>query len=124
MAATCWACNADVEDALTCGYCGVLLVPLDPTVLPRGVGDFAGLAQRWGILDDCYREDAIDAAPPPELANLVSALEGADAAALYDWLANAATSAESRTTEYSAMTCLTMAYDSARSRLQQEQSRS
>ncbi len=72
------------------------------------------LAEQWGLGDDYDREAAVSAATEAELAALVSAVEAVPEDDLYGWLAGPESRSKQPTEEYVAMTCMTMAADSAR----------
>jgi hypothetical protein len=74
------------------------------------------LAARWGVGDDYDREALLCAAGEAELASPVSAVDAVPDKDLYGWLAGPESGREQPTQEYVALTCLTMAADSARLR--------
>ena len=61
-----WCGQYTGESERTCGWCGGWLVELDRTAVPGVAVTLLTLAQRWGIPDDAYRDDAIRAAAPEE----------------------------------------------------------
>jgi hypothetical protein len=100
------------EDA--CRWCGVWLIRFDPMRVPEPFRSLLPVARRWGIGDDGYRWDAIEAASAADLSVITEAVDrGGDA--LYDWLAGSE-AVGTPTNEYVALTCLTVAYDEARLR--------
>ena len=74
-------------------------------------------ARRWGIGDDCYRVDAVDAADGEELLAIVEAVDGVPDEDLWAWLCGPQSYALPPSREYGAITWLTMAADQARLRL-------
>jgi len=91
-------------------------VKLDPTRVPSSLRSLLGPARRWGISDDGYRWEAVEAASSEELDSIAHAVDSVAEDEVYDWLAGPAADA-SPTVEYVAITCLTMAADHARHRL-------
>ena len=75
------------------------------------------LAERWGVGDDYDREALVSAASDAELTTLVSAVDAVAGEDLYEWLAGPESESATPTPEYVAVTCLTMAADSARLKL-------
>lgn len=75
------------------------------------------LAERWGVSDDYDREALVSAASEDDLASLVNAVDAVPDADLYGWLAGPESHSPTPTPEYLAVTCLTMAADSARVKL-------
>ena len=100
------------EDA--CGWCGVWLIDFDPKRVPQAFRSLLPVARRWGIGDDGYRWDAVQAASAEDLSDIADAVDRGGEA-LYDWLAGPEAEG-TPTNEYVALTCLTMAYDEARLR--------
>lgn len=86
--------------------------PVVPSVPP--------LAEVWGIGDDVEREARVAIASIEELRQMVEAVDEAEGVGLYDRLSGDESYAESPSPEYVAITCLTMAADSARLRLRRE----
>ena len=75
------------------------------------------LAEKWGIGDDYDRETAVETATEKELRYLIESIQALPDETLYDWLAGTESLSKSPTEEYLAFTCMTMAYDSARTKL-------
>ncbi len=90
-----------------------LVEPLDPNQVPEPVHPLIPWAQRWGIGDDGYRDQAVRSASLTDLIELIDALKGAAGDAMYDWLGGPA-SYGPISTEYAAFTAMTMAADLAR----------
>jgi hypothetical protein len=90
-----------------------MTVPLDPSHVPMAVRPLIPLAERWGIGDDGYRDQAVHAAAPAELEELLDALAGSAGDAMYNWLAGPAAEM-TITDEYAAFTAVSMAADMAR----------
>jgi hypothetical protein len=86
---------------------------LDPNGVPEPVRPLIPYAQRWGIGDDGYRDQAVRSASPTDLAELLDVLASAAGDEVYDWLAGSAAD-EPITNEYTAFTAMTMAADLAR----------
>ena len=78
------------------------------------------LAKKWGIGDDYDREAAVETATEKELRYLIDSIQALPDETLYDWLAGSESSSKLPTEEYLAFTCMTMAYDSARTKLTKE----
>jgi hypothetical protein len=91
---------------------------LDPTKAPESCVHLIPLAERWGIGNDVEREDLVWSANPEELQVLVDAIRGLPDDGMFDWLAGPESYSTTPTDEYLAFTCMTMAYDSARVRLE------
>ena len=70
-----------------------------------------------GVGDDYDREALVSAASEAELTSLVSAVDAVSGEDLYEWLAGPESRSATPTQEYVAVTCLTMAADSARLKL-------
>ena len=89
---------------------------LDPDRMPAAARPLIPMAERWGIGDDGYREEAVDQATPDELRKLVASLDGVEDG-FSEWLEGPESFAPRPSEEYLAMTALTMAFDSARVKL-------
>ncbi len=76
------------------------------------------MAQKWGIGDDLEREEAVANASEQELESLVHSIDNVSDEDLYGWLAGPLADSDDPTPEYLAITCLTMAIDSAKLKLQ------
>jgi hypothetical protein len=85
---------------------------LNPDAVPEQVRVLIPWAERWGIGDDGYRDEAVENATSGELADLLDALAGPAGDAMYDWLAGPAADAPV-TDEYAAFSALAMAADLA-----------
>lgn len=88
---------------------------LDPRKVPEGLAGLLPLAERWGIGDDGYRVAAVEAASDQDLLELIAALDTIDERVLWQWLEGPEADSHSPTEEYLAITCLTMAIDTAES---------
>jgi len=95
---------------------------MNPSNVPHEVVPLLSLAQRWGVGDDVERAGMVESATLPELEALVAAVDAVDEEALYGWLAGPESYSETPTSEYLAVTCLTMAADHARLRLKKTNS--
>lgn len=91
---------------------------LDLTKVPKSCVHLATLAERWGIGDDFDREQAVAKASKDDLRELVNAIQALPDETLFDWLAGPESYSQKPTKEYVAFTCLIMAYDSARVKLE------
>ena len=92
-------------------------MPLDPSKVPTPLVPLLPLAEKWGIGDDVDRESAVSAASLQELEYLVHSIDDIRDEDLYGWLAGPESFDPEPSQEYVAMTCLTMAIDSARLKL-------
>jgi hypothetical protein len=110
----CWRCDYETESA-SCERCGVWVVAFDASTVPEPVRSLLPLARRWGIPDDGYRSEEVDAASEAELAELTAAAAAAPEQ-LWDWLVSDSAAAAARSNEHVALTCLTMAFDQAQMR--------
>ena len=88
-------------------------VRLRPEAVPPGVRYLVPAADEWGIADDGYREDKVAEADEDSLRRLVAWVDEAPDE-LWSWLVGPESESESPSAEYVALTCLTMAADSAR----------
>ena len=86
---------------------------LDRMKMPDSAWRLIPLAERWGIDDDFEREAAVDSASYDQLRHLAASLDDVEDE-FWDWLAGPESYSPSPSTEYLAMTALTMAVDSAR----------
>lgn len=73
------------------------------------------LVERWGLGDDSERDLAIEQANTDELKKLVKSVTDSDAEELEKWLTGPEASKPPFTDEYDSFTCFLMAYDYARS---------
>ena len=116
----CWHCKNPSIGEATCSWCGVWIWELDPARVPACARPLLGAARRWGISDDGYRSSAVENASQDELRSLVHSIDDmskADFDALNTWLVGPEAESVNPTDEYIAITCLTMATDEARSRI-------
>ena len=85
--------------------------------VPNELASILSYAERWGIQDDIDRETAIEEATQEELADIASCLDSTDNGALVAWLTGLESRRSPLTKEYLAITCLTMAVQSAKAEL-------
>ena len=97
------------------------MMSLDPSKMPPSAVALISMAERWGIGDDYYREQAVDTASVTELEELVRCMDEVDET-FWAWLAGPESYAPTPTDEYVTMTDLTMAADSARIVLRERRS--
>jgi hypothetical protein len=88
-------------------------VPLRPEAVPPAVRYLLPAAEEWGIGDDFDREQMVGDADDAARTALVALIDGAPDE-LWSWLSGTESFNESPSGEYVALTCLTMAADSAR----------
>lgn len=91
---------------------------LDSTKVPKCCAHLTPLAERWGIGDDADREDAVAHASRADLIQFVEAIQALPDDQMFEWLAGSESYSATPTAEYLAFTCMTMAYDSARVKLE------
>ena len=72
------------------------------------------MAEKWGVGDDCEREELLQNATKEELELLVHSIDEISDEDLYGWLGGPEAKNQCPTQEYLAMTCLAMAIDSAK----------
>ncbi len=87
--------------------------------IPPSLISLLPMAAKWGIGDDCEREEAVKQAPYEELVTLVYSVDNISDADLYGWLSGPESFNAKPTEEYVSLTCLTMAIDSAKLKLKQ-----
>jgi hypothetical protein len=90
---------------------------LNPTKLPDPLIPLISMAERWGIRDDVEREEAVSKANCQELEDLVNYINDISDDALFGWLSGIESFNPNPSREYIAITCLTMAIDSAKLKL-------
>ena len=90
---------------------------LDPRGIPLALMSLLGWAEKWGIGDDFEREALIEKASPEELERLVHSIDDVSDDDLFGWLAGPESFSDHPSQEYLAITCMTMAIDSAKVRL-------
>jgi hypothetical protein len=91
-------------------------VVLRPEAVPFGVRSLLPLAEEWGVGDDIDREEKVSTSSRAVLESLVSAVDSA-ADELWSWLAGPESRMRDPSPEYVAVSCMTMAADSARQEL-------
>ncbi len=92
-------------------------MPLNPKNIPSRLIALIPLAEKWGVGDDFEREAAISNASRQELESLLHSIDNIPDEDLYGWLAGPESFSQKPSAEYLALTCLTMAIDSARAKL-------
>jgi hypothetical protein len=95
-------------------------VRLRPDAVPPEVRHLVPAADEWGIADDGYREDKVAEADEESLRRLVALVDEAPDE-LWSWLVGPEADSEAPSAEYVALTCLTMAADSARLKVSRPQ---
>jgi hypothetical protein len=93
-------------------------MPLNPQNVPSALLPILPMAEKWGIGDDFERESAVSNASQQELESLVHCIDPISDADLYGWLSGPESFNPNPSQEYLAITCLTMAIDSAKLKLQ------
>ena len=86
---------------------------LDSRNLPSVLVSLLPMAEKWGVGDDFEREEMLRDATKEELEALVHSIDDISDDDLYGWLAGSEADNPHPTAEYIAITCLTMAIDSA-----------
>lgn len=89
----------------------------DPQRVPKEIVQLLPMAERWGIADDFERELEVRKASMTDLRGLAECLDLIEQDSLSDWLCGSESYATKPTKEYIAITCLTMAVESAKLRL-------
>ena len=92
-------------------------MPLNPANVPKALAPLLPMAEKWGIGDDFEREDTISRASRQELEMLIHCIDSISDEDLYGWLAGPESFSRKPSEEYLAVTCLTMAIDSAKLKL-------
>ena len=90
---------------------------LDPKNVPGALVSLLPTASKWVIGDDFEREKAIQNASKEDLQELVSSIDAIADEDLFGWLEGPESYSAKPTREYVAITCFTMAIDSAKIRL-------
>lgn len=90
---------------------------LDPNKVPASLTNLLPMAEAWGIGDDYEREKKVASASLEELEELIHSIDQNSNEDLFGWLAGPEADNPFPSAEYVAITCLTMAIDSARLRL-------
>ena len=91
---------------------------LDPHNVPEPFRSLIPYAEKWGISDDGYLDNAIDEASMDELKELVKTISEFRAEGFDEWLGNPG--AKNYTKEWIAFVSLINAYDLAKLRLRSE----
>ena len=94
-------------------------VVLEPDDVPPSIRYLIPLGRRWGIGDDIYRDQAAYAASAAERVALVRTIREAPED-LWVWLVGPEAEAARPSNAYVAFTCLTMAFDMARTIIDRE----
>jgi len=87
---------------------------LHPSRIPAALHPLIPVAEKWGISDDGYRGDLVEAASTHDLEALVHSIDDVTDSDLYGWLEGPESAAATPRPEYVAYTCLTMAIDLAK----------
>src|SRR3989442_8647881 len=95
-------------------------MPLNSHNIPSALVPLLPMAEKWGIGDDFEREAAISSASRQELESLVHCIDEIEDADLYGWLSGPESFNSSPSSEYLAITALTMAIDSAKLKLRKQ----
>lgn len=85
--------------------------------VPSEFASILSYAERWGIQDDIDRETAIEEATQEELADVASCLDSIDDGILVAWLTGPESRKSPIAKEHVAITCLTMAVQSAKAEI-------
>ena len=92
---------------------------LNPMNIPAAFRHLVPLAEKYGISDDCYRDDLIETLDESELRDCASFLDSYDAV-LADWLAGPEADGPEFSTEYIVFSALGMAADMAKLKLEEK----
>jgi hypothetical protein len=92
---------------------------LNPDNVPEAFRYLIPLAEKYGISDDCYRDDLIDTLDEAELRECASFLDSYDSV-LDGWLAGPEANGPEFSTEYIAFSALGMAADMAKLKLEEK----
>jgi hypothetical protein len=92
-------------------------MPLNPSNVPAALVPLLPMAEKWGIGDDFDRENALRNASRQELEGLVHSIDVVSDDDLFGWLSGPESYSPHPSAEYVAFTCLTMAIDSAKTKL-------
>jgi len=95
-------------------------MPLNPENVPPALAPLLPMAEKWGIGDDFEREASVSNASRDELESLVHCVDEISDTDLYGWLSGPESFNPNPSQEYLAITCLTMAIDSAKLELHRE----
>ena len=90
---------------------------LDTSKVPETLVPLLPMAEKWGISDDYEREEAISQASSDELLTLVHCIDDISDQELFGWLGGPESHSAEPSAVYLAITCLTMAIDSAKAKL-------
>src|SRR5262245_57060229 len=96
-------------------------IKLDPNRVPRQLAHLVPMAEKWGDDDDGDREQAVKSASRSELEALVHCIDEVSDDYLLGWLAGPESFNDNPSPEYVAFTCLSMAIDSAKLKLEKLQ---
>ena len=91
---------------------------INPHNIPKPFQPLIPYAEKWGITDDGYRDEAVDGASVQELQDLVKVVTEFDAAGFDEWLGNPGV--DNYTRDWIAFVCLIDACDLAKFRLQSD----
>jgi hypothetical protein len=93
------------------------MIKLDKANVPQALHSVIPIAEKWGINDDYDREEKLAQASVAELQALISSIDDISDEDLYGWLEGPESSSSTPSKEYVSFTCLTMAIDSAKTKL-------
>jgi hypothetical protein len=85
--------------------------------IPAALHHLIPVAENWGISDDYDRETKIRQATEPELRALIASIDEETYKDVWSWLCGPEASSPTPSDEYAAFTCLTMAIDAAKVKL-------
>ena len=92
------------------------MTTLNPNKLPAALVPLLSLADKWGIGDDYEREMLVNTASQEDINELIHCIDHISDEDLYGWLSGPESHNPEPSEEYLAITCLTMAIDSAKLR--------
>jgi hypothetical protein len=93
---------------------------LDKKRIPKALHHLIPVVEEWGITDDYDREEKLSKATDAELRALISSIDDVSDADLFGWLEGPESSSPMPSDEYARFTCLTMAIDSAKVKLEKK----
>jgi len=93
---------------------------LNPDNFPEALKTLIPMVEKWGIGDDFEREETLSKAGRQELEELIHCIDEISDEDLFGWLSGKESFNPQPTNEYVALTCLTMAIDSAKVKLKKK----
>src|SRR6476646_7581260 len=93
----------------------------DAQNVPPKLKSLLPIAEAWGIGDDFEREQSLSRASLEDLEMLVHCIDGISDADFYGWLGGPESYSPNPTKEYIAFSCLALAIDCARLKLQRRE---